>query len=66
MLAKLPDTVTAGEVCEQLQQEKLLLRNCSNFKGLSEQFIRFSLNTENVNRMFADKLAVLISDLSNP
>ena len=65
MLAKLPDNLTSDKVCEDLQQEKILLRNCSNFKGLSGQFIRISLKTRDINRMLADKLAVLISDLSN-
>jgi threonine-phosphate decarboxylase len=65
MLARLPENITAGNACEDLQQEKILLRNCSNFKGLSEQFIRISLKTRDINRIVADKLTVLISDLSN-
>ena len=55
MIARLPENITAGNVCEDLQQEKILLRNCSNFKGLSEQFIRISLKTRNINRIVADK-----------
>ena len=62
VLARLPENITAGNVCEDLQQEKILLRNCSNFKGLSGQFIRISLKTRDINRMLAEKLAGLFSD----
>ena len=65
LLAKLPDNLTSNKVCEHLLQDRILVRNCSNFKGLSEQFIRISLKTMDINRIVADKLAVLISDLSN-
>ena len=65
MLARLPDSLTSDKVCERLLQNRILVRNCSNFKGLSEQFIRISLKTRDINRIVADKLAVLISDLSN-
>jgi len=65
MLARLPDNLTSDKVCERLLQNRILVRNCSNFKGLSEQFIRISLKTRDINRIVADKLAVLISDLSN-
>ena len=65
LLAKLPDNLTSNKVCEHLLQDKILVRNCSNFKGISEQFIRISLKTMDINRIVADKLAVLISDLSN-
>jgi len=64
ILAKLPENITAGNVCEDLLQERILLRNCSNFKGLSEEFIRISLKTGEINRMVADKLVDLISDSS--
>ena len=64
MLARLPDNLTSDKACEHLLQNRILVRNCSNFKGLSEQFIRISLKTRDINRIVADKLAVLISDLS--
>lgn len=60
-LAKLSDNLTSDKVCEDLQQEKILLRNCSNFKGLSGQFIRISLKKSEINKMAADKLADLIA-----
>ena len=65
ILARLPDNLTSDKVCEHFLQNRILVRNCSNFKGLSGKFIRISLKTKDINRIVADKLAVLISDLSN-
>ena len=41
ILAKLSNRYTADTVCRQLSHEKILIRNCSNFKGLTNRFIRF-------------------------
>lgn len=65
ILARLPDNLTSDKVCEHFLQNRILVRNCSNFKGLSGKFIRISLKTKDINRIVADKLAILISDLSN-
>lgn len=56
ILAKLSDH-TADDVCGALAAEGILIRNCSNFAGLSEQYIRVSLKTSEINRMLADKLS---------
>ena len=61
LLAKLPDNLTSDKVCEDLKQEKILLRNCSNFKGLSGQFIRISLKKSEINKMVAEKLTDIIA-----
>jgi len=61
MLAKLPDNLTSDKVCEHLLQDRILVRNCSNFRGLSEKFIRISLKTRDINRIVADKLTDLIA-----
>lgn len=60
VLIKLPDFLTAGDVCSQLARDKILVRDCSNFQGLSDQFIRISLKTREENRMLAEKLRSLI------
>ena len=64
-LVKLPDNLTSDKVCKYLLQDRILVRNCSNFKGFSEKFIRISLKKREINQMVADKLADLIADLSN-
>ena len=56
MLAKLNHRHTADEICQTLQHERILIRNCSNFKGLSDRFIRISLKNSETNLMFAEKL----------
>jgi threonine-phosphate decarboxylase len=60
VLIKLPDFPSAGSVCAQLAQDKILVRDCSNFHGLSDQFIRISLKTREENRTLAEKLLFLI------
>ena len=60
VLIKLPDFLSAGSVCAQLARDKILVRNCSNFHGLSDQFIRISLKTREENRTLAEKLLLLI------
>ncbi len=60
VLIKLPDFLSAGSVCAQLAQNKILVRDCSNFHGLSNQFIRISLKTRQENQMLAKKLISLL------
>ena len=59
MLAKLKNNYGAEHVCAHLLQNRILIRNCTNFKGLSNRFIRISLKTPPINAMFADKLLEL-------
>lgn len=56
ILSRLPGNVTADILCDHLAGNGILIRNCSNFKGLSEYFIRISLKTSEINRMLADKI----------
>jgi threonine-phosphate decarboxylase len=56
LLAKLDEKITADMLCDHLAAKRILIRNCSNFRGLSEHFIRISLKTPDINRMLADKI----------
>jgi threonine-phosphate decarboxylase len=56
MLAKLNNRHTADAICQTLLHERILIRNCSNFKGLSNRFIRISLKNSETNTMFIEKL----------
>jgi threonine-phosphate decarboxylase len=56
MLAKLVNRLTSDDICQILLQERILIRNCSNFKGLSNRYIRISLKNSETNLMIADKL----------
>ena len=56
MLAKLGNRHTSDAICQTLLHERILIRNCSNFKGLSNCFIRISLKNSETNLMLAEKL----------
>jgi threonine-phosphate decarboxylase len=56
LLARLYGDLTADRVGDMLSQDRVLIRNCSNFKGLSDKFIRISLQTGEINQMVADRL----------
>lgn len=56
VLAKLDENITADILCNHLAADRILIRNCSNFRGLSEHFIRISLKTTDINRMLVDKI----------
>jgi len=57
ILAKL-----AHQVRRQLANELLLIRNCDNFQGLSDQFFKISLKTPETNRLMGAKLKALPKD----
>ncbi|MGE0086838.1 MAG: threonine-phosphate decarboxylase [Desulfococcaceae bacterium] len=56
ILARLNGLRNSEEICSALAREKFLIRNCANFRGLSDRFIRISLKTSEINRMLAEKL----------
>jgi threonine-phosphate decarboxylase len=48
-LIKLPPDRTATGVCRALAAQRLLIRNCANFQGLDERFIRIALKDAATN-----------------
>ena len=60
LLAKLHGGQTAINLSDHLFHDKILIRNCSNFVGLSDRFIRISLKTSEINRILSEKLLDLI------
>lgn len=56
MLAKLSVYFTAEILCDHLADQGILIRNCSNFAGLSEHFIRISLKTHEINNILVNKI----------
>ena len=60
-LMQLPRSLKAGALCDQLARHRLLIRDCSNFFGLSDRFVRVALKSSEVNRMAAERLAAAIS-----
>ena len=61
MLAKLVNRHRADVICQQLLDERILVRNCTNFLGLSDRFIRISLKNSETNSMLIEKLLSLSS-----
>jgi hypothetical protein len=57
MLAKLVNRHTSDAICQALLDERILIRNCSNFEGLSNYFIRISLKNKETNLMLMPGLS---------
>lgn len=56
LLLRLGGGLTAERVCAGLARQRILIRNCANFKGLSDRYIRISLKTGDTNRMAIEAL----------
>lgn len=63
-LVRLPEGLSAATVWTDLAQERILIRDCSNFQGLSDRFIRISPKTPDANRRVAERLADLAAPIS--
>ena len=64
-LARLPNSISAESAWNFLANDRILIRNCCNFPGLSNQFIRISLKTPLANRRLVDKLLELVDRSAN-
>jgi len=49
ILARLTGPLDSAAFCEQIGNAKLLIRDCANFQGLSDQYVRFSLKERSIN-----------------
>ncbi|MBW1716402.1 MAG: pyridoxal phosphate-dependent class II aminotransferase [Deltaproteobacteria bacterium] len=54
MLIKIKEHLNAAQLCSIMAQNRVLLRNCSNFKGLSDRFVRIALKSPEINARVAD------------
>ncbi len=61
ILAKLPAQITAETVFEKIAAHRILIRNCHNFEGLSNQFIRFSLKQHPENQQLVKHLTHIMT-----
>lgn len=66
ILARLPHKISAEYTGEHLSQKKILIRNCANFAGLSDRFIRISLKDAEANRMLTQELNSLVTNFNKP
>jgi len=56
VLIKIKERFNAKQLCSIMANNRVLLRDCSNFKGLSDRFVRITLRSPEINAMVADKL----------
>jgi threonine-phosphate decarboxylase len=49
LLAGLESPIEAPALCHRMGDERILIRDCTNFDGLSSQFVRFSLKARAIN-----------------
>ena len=49
-------SLTAPKVCRRVGQDRILIRDCSNFSGLDHRFVRFSLKDRETNLKLAASL----------
>lgn len=61
VLMRLTNGWTAAEAWEALAEEGILIRDCSNFDGLSEYYIRISLKDEEINQKAATLLRRILA-----
>jgi len=54
ILARLTNGENSREFCKRIGQNKILIRDCSNFFGLTDQYVRFSLKERENNLNLAD------------
>lgn len=62
ILMRLPAGLSADSVCAAMSRERILIRNCGNFRGLSDQYVRLALKTPEINRTAAGRLAQLLKE----
>ncbi|MDR2551343.1 MAG: aminotransferase class I/II-fold pyridoxal phosphate-dependent enzyme [Desulfobulbus sp.] len=62
VLIGLPADRTATTVCRALAEQRFLIRNCANFYGLDEGFIRIALKDATVNETVARHLLAAVGE----
>jgi len=60
LLGRLSPSYRASEVYEHLLKSRILIRNCANFQGLTESFIRIAFKTSAVNTLLVEQLRSLL------
>jgi threonine-phosphate decarboxylase len=60
-LMALPAGWRAGDVCRAMAQKRILIRDCGNFHGLSDRYVRIALKDPEINRAAARHLVALLA-----
>jgi threonine-phosphate decarboxylase len=56
ILIKIKEKHDASQLCSILSKDRFLIRNCGNFEGLSDQYVRISLKSPEINERVAQRL----------
>ncbi|MBC7962305.1 MAG: threonine-phosphate decarboxylase [Steroidobacteraceae bacterium] len=56
LLVEIKEGLTAGELRERLLQQRILIRDCSSFMGLTKRFFRIAIRTGQENRRLLECL----------
>jgi threonine-phosphate decarboxylase len=56
VLVRLNGGMTAERLCAELAAERILIRDCANFHGLSNRYVRVSLKNPQANRLLAQRM----------
>ncbi len=59
-LIRLPDSRISTDLCSVLKTEGILVRDCSNFKGLGQNFIRVGLRGQRDNDVLFERLKAVV------
>jgi threonine-phosphate decarboxylase len=62
VLIGLPADRSATMVCSALAEQRFLIRNCANFHGLDEGFIRIALKDAAANETVARHLVAVVGE----
>jgi threonine-phosphate decarboxylase len=58
LLLRLPGSIDRQQFWERMIREHhIVLRNCANYEGLSDEFVRIAVRTETENKLLVDALA---------
>ncbi len=61
ILARLTGRFRSKQFCEKIGSAGILIRDCSNFEGLSDEYVRFSLKLQSDNRNLADRIKQVLA-----
>jgi len=56
ILIKIKEKHDASQLCSILSKGRILIRNCGNFEGLSDKYVRISLKSPEINAKVAERL----------
>lgn len=65
ILIKSDQNILDGDLADEALKHGVLIRKCSNFRGLSSSFFRIAVRTEEENKIFVEALESVICERKN-